>query len=47
MLSGTREEASSSARRVWYEDGLDNYHHGSWGGTTLQIPGGSRERSTA
>ena len=40
VLSGT------SARRVWYEDGRDNYHHGSWGRKTLQIPGGARERST-
>ena len=31
MLSGTREEGSPSARQVWYEDGRDNYHHGSWG----------------
>ena len=42
----TREEGSPSARRVWYEDGRDNYHHGSWGRKTLQIPGGARERST-
>ena len=34
VLSGTREEGSPSARRVWYEDGRDNY------------PGGARERST-
>ena len=46
VLSGTREEGSPSARRVWYEDGRDNYHHGSWGRKTLQIPGGARERST-
>ena len=26
VLSGTREEGSPSARRVWYEDGRDNYH---------------------
>ena len=46
MLSGTLQEESPSARRVWYEDGRDNYHHGSWGRKTLQIPGGARERST-
>ena len=46
VLSGTREEGSPSARRVWYEDGRDNYHHGSWGRKTLQITGGARERST-
>ena len=38
-------EGSPSARRVWYEDGRDSYHHGSWG-KTLQIRGGARERST-
>ena len=45
VLSGTREEGSPRARQVWYEDGRDNYHHGSWGRKTLQIPGGARERS--
>ena len=38
MLSGTREEGSPSARRVWYEDGRDNHHHGSWGRKTLRTP---------
>ena len=37
MLSGTREDGSPSARRVWYEDGRDNHHHGSWGRKILQI----------
>ena len=46
VLSGTREEGSPSARRVWYEDGRDNHHHGSWRTKTLQIRGGARGRST-
>ena len=32
--------------QVLDESGRDNYHHGSWGRKTLQIPGGARERST-
>ena len=46
VLSGTRDAGSPSARRVWYEDERDNYHHDSWGRKTLQIPWGARERLT-
>ena len=39
MLSSTREEESPSARRVWYEDGRENYHHGSGEGKHYKFLG--------
>ena len=39
MLSGTSEKGSPSAGRVWYEDGRENYHHGSWGGKHYKFLG--------